>query len=216
MMIDQTQNVFPIDKRGIHSTEAAVVLVATIGALGGVHYTGLTSWWIAPAILIAAGVLPYLARRQSPAAMLRVETLGLDARLVLYTCLAVFPLTFVALRILHGLDLSLPFSHTRPTNYAAWVIYQFLYVAVAEEIFFRGYLLTRLRKVFTGTWTAVAASAGGFALAHVVLQGQASGGVTFLPGLVLGWLYIRTGTLLAPILFHGLANVFWQIAMGVL
>jgi len=30
--------------------------------------------------------------------------------------------------------------------------------------------------------------------------------MTFLPGRVLGWLFIRTKSLLAPVLFHGLAN----------
>jgi len=41
--------------------------------------------------------------------------------------------------------------------------------------------------------------------------------VTFLPGLILGWLFIRTGSLLAPILFHGLANTFYcMLAMALL
>jgi membrane protease YdiL (CAAX protease family) len=35
--------------------------------------------------------------------------------------------------------------------------------------------------------------------------------VTFLPGLVLAWLFIRTRALLAPILFHGLANVSYGL-----
>jgi membrane protease YdiL (CAAX protease family) len=63
-------------------------------------------------------------------------------------------------------------------------------------------------------WAAIAASSGCFAVAHAVVQGQAAGLLTFLPGLVMGWLFVRTGTLLAPILFHGLANVVWQLAVG--
>ena len=214
LMTDRTTNSLLAEKGGTHAVEVAAVLVATIGALGSVRYAGLASWWTTPAILIVAGVVPYLIRGQSPAAVLRAQTFVRDVRLVICTCFVVFPLTFVALRILQGLDLSLPSSRVRPSNYAAWVTYQFLYVAVAEEVFFRGYLLARWRVVFSGTWTAVAASAVGFALAHLVLQGQVSGLLTFLPGLVLGWLYIRTGTLLSPILFHGLANVFWSLTVG--
>ena len=57
-------------------------------------------------------------------------------------------------------------------------------------------------------------SAALFALAHVVVQGKPAAILIFLPGVVLGWLYMKTGTLLAPILFHGLANVFWQLTTG--
>jgi membrane protease YdiL (CAAX protease family) len=36
-------------------------------------------------------------------------------------------------------------------------------------------------------------------------------GLTFLPGLILAWLFLRTGSLLAPIVFHGLANVSYAM-----
>ncbi|MBW7992570.1 MAG: CPBP family intramembrane metalloprotease [Planctomycetes bacterium] len=42
--------------------------------------------------------------------------------------------------------------------------------------------------------------------ADSIVQGRIILLLTFLPGLVLGWLFIRTKSLLAPILFHGLAN----------
>ena len=35
--------------------------------------------------------------------------------------------------------------------------------------------------------------------------------VTFFPGVVLGWLFIRTEGLLASMLFHGSANVFYVL-----
>ncbi len=35
--------------------------------------------------------------------------------------------------------------------------------------------------------------------------------LTFLPGLLMAWLFVRTRSLLAPILFHGLANVSYGI-----
>ena len=101
-----------------------------------------------------------------------------------------------------------------------WIVFQFLYVATSEEIFFRGYLITRLEHLF-GTdhrhrmtpFLCIVISAASFALAHVVLQGSAIAALTFLPGLVLGWLFIKTRSLLAPVLFHGIANVFYVIIL---
>jgi len=62
-----------------------------------------------------------------------------------------------------------------------------------------------------GQYLAVVVSAGCFALAHTAVQGQITSLITFLPGLVLAWLFLRTQSLLAPILFHGLANVSYGI-----
>jgi hypothetical protein len=60
-------------------------------------------------------------------------------------------------------------------------------------------------------WIAIGISAACFALAHVIVQGRLTAVLTFVPGLILAWLFFRTGTLLAPILFHGLANVSYAM-----
>ncbi len=139
-----------------------------------------------------------------------------------------------------SLNLPLPLRPIIPERqgWLAWLLYQFLYVAVAEEVFFRGYVQANLMRVvgtpcgvqpvgsgwgeFIGAhprrrichpkaMIPIVVSAGCFALAHVVVQGQITSLLTFLPGLVLAWLFFRTGTLLAPILFHGLANVSYAL-----
>jgi len=101
-----------------------------------------------------------------------------------------------------------------------WLVYQFLYVAVAEELFFRGYLQANVMRLLGDArpgsrridpYVAIVISAGCFALAHAVVQGQITSLLTFLPGLILAWLFIRTHSLLAPILFHGLANVSYGV-----
>jgi len=218
--------------------EVAAVYLATVLAILGIRWSGLTAWWTTPAILIAAGIVPFLARRQSPPAILRVETICRDLGLTVCTSLAILPLTYLAIGLLTRLGIAMPFAQARPSNYAVWVLYQFLYTAVAEEVFFRGYLLSNALKVFKTAKSQhptaniglpgrnqhsafciqhlppIVLSAACFALAHAVLQGQAAGLLTFLPGLVLGWLFVRTRTLVSPILFHGLANVFWQLAIS--
>ena len=99
-----------------------------------------------------------------------------------------------------------------------------MYVAVAEEVFFRGFLqgniLRLMNTVMTRRhslqrWISIVISAACFAAAHMIVQGQIISVLTFLPGLVLGWLFIRTKSLLAPILFHGLANMSYYVMAGV-
>jgi len=97
-------------------------------------------------------------------------------------------------------------------HWLCWVCYQFLYVAVAEEVFFRGYLLSNILRLTSAikcrlrlrNWVSIVLSAACFAAAHIIIQGQIIAVLTFLPGLVLAYLFVRTKSLLAPILFHGL------------
>jgi membrane protease YdiL (CAAX protease family) len=106
----------------------------------------------------------------------------------------------------------------------AWLLYQFLYVAVAEEIFFRGYVQNNILNLLTAqnisqkpsrNWLSIILSASVFAVAHVIVLGRFISVVTFFPGLLLGWLFIRTKSLIAPILFHAMANVSY-LAMAAL
>jgi len=192
------------------AAETFAVFAATLGVILLLrHWPGLSGqWWLTPAILIGAGMVPFLARRQSLPAIVRIETLRGDLWTLLLASLVVFPATYLTTWLIAWAGISLPLTSARPSDYAAWIAYQFFYVAVAEEVFFRGYLLTSLQALFGGG-AAIVVSAACFAAAHVVLQGQITAALTFLPGLILGWLFVRTGTLLAPMLFHGMANVFW-------
>lgn len=100
-----------------------------------------------------------------------------------------------------------------------------MYVAVAEEIFFRGYLLSNMSRLLTTTTKkgvafsqlmSIIVSAGVFAIFHSVLLGNVVSLVTFFPGLILGWLFVKTGSLLAPVMFHGLANVGYGFIAAVM
>ena len=50
-----------------------------------------------------------------------------------------------------------------------------------------------------------------FALAHLIILYDLSSLATFFPGLILAWLFIKTRSLLAPILFHAFANIFYAL-----
>jgi membrane protease YdiL (CAAX protease family) len=138
------------------------------------------------------------------------------------TCVCVFPAVFLGLGLMTRMGLPIPL---RPViagqhSWLPWLIYQFMYVAVAEEVFFRGYLQGNVMKLIGSMQsgsrqaeplTAIIVSGMCFAVAHFVVQGQITSLLTFLPGLLLGWLFLRTQSLLAPILFHGLANVSYGL-----
>ena len=120
-----------------------MVCGAAIMAAWAVRCYAQGLWWATPAILLAAGLVPFLARRQSPPAVLRIETLRHDLWTLACTGIVVLPVTYLAVTLIARAGVSLPWSPARPVNYATWAAYQFLYVAVAEEVFFRGYVLTR-------------------------------------------------------------------------
>ena len=89
------------------------------------------------------------------------------------------------------------------------VAVQVLAVALPEEVFFRGYLQTRLEDVngLRRCEVALLVAAVLFALSHVVGSFQVVRLLTFFPGLVFGWLWMKTRSLYAPILFHAFCNV---------
>ena len=93
----------------------------------------------------------------------------------------------------------------------SFILLQFFLVAIPEEVFFRGYL----QKEFGNDYKAVVIVSLMFAAAHLVAVCAVSGGInvctqnalTFFPSLVMGYLYMKTGTIWSSVVFHFLANV---------
>ena len=89
-----------------------------------------------------------------------------------------------------------------------WVILSFYLLAavgaaVMEELLFRGMLHNVLGR-YLGTVLSAVVTSLLFALIHHVWANVLS---LFLLGMVLTWLYERTGRLVAPIAFHAINNV---------
>lgn len=83
---------------------------------------------------------------------------------------------------------------------------------VAEEIFFRGFIFTGIGNRYGYGW-GVVISALIFSLAHFVQPGAFL--PIFLLGLLLAWLYIRTGSIWVCILTHSAYNSLALIFMVV-
>jgi hypothetical protein len=73
---------------------------------------------------------------------------------------------------------------------------------VAEEMFFRGLVQTRLAASW-GRWPAIAATAGAFGLIHV---DPIQGSVAFVAGLFLGWSAERLGGIRPAVAAHAINN----------
>ncbi len=93
---------------------------------------------------------------------------------------------------------------------------------VFEELFFRGFLFTSLRSTL-GAWTTVVLTALLFGLFHVVAATVLAPErflPSFLLGLVLGWVRLRTGSVLPCMVLHAVHNglllsmAYWQDEIG--
>jgi hypothetical protein len=102
------------------------------------------------------------------------------------------------------------FPHT-PVGIALFVLLAVVIAPLAEEVFFRGFLF----RAFASSWgwlTGAVVSSAVFGVAHAQLD-------VFLPlfalGLMLAWVYKRTGSLWTSIalhaLFNGLSVLVWAL-----
>jgi len=142
--------------------------------------------------------------------------------------LILFPLLYVAwLEFHHHLAL-LPFlapfiqaspatwefGFRLPEQFPAWIVDQYLVVALSEEYFYRGYLQSRLNERWPkktnlwkpGLWLTALLFAVGHLATFNVLQLS-----VFFPALLFGWAREKTQGLLCPILLHGSCNLLLMV-----
>ena len=99
--------------------------------------------------------------------------------------------------------------HRRPFGLVLKLIISGLAAAMAEEIFFRGWMQPMLRKRYSAAVSIVAVNLV-FAPLHLIAAPYFISLLTFFPGLIMGWLRERYGNILPSIIFHFLGNV-WAI-----
>lgn len=93
---------------------------------------------------------------------------------------------------------------------------QVIVVALPEEVFFRGFvhqLLERAlppkRKLWGGhIGVALVLSSALFAIGHLAVQPDPRRLAVFFPGLMFGWVFTKTRSVLAGTIIHALSNVF--------
>lgn len=206
--------------------EVLVVTVAVIATLVASQHLGWArTWYIGPSVLVVGALLPTLIAGRA-AAQLGLQ-LGRLREMVNGLCvggviLAVFALGGVAL--LKRLGIEAPLRDSRPEQeWALWGLFQFIYTAFPEELFFRGYLVGNTSRLLRTVWgqstrlaetVAVVFSAGVFALSHMLVLGTFGGIFTFIPGLIFGWLFVKIRSLIGPVVLHGAANVGYALIVN--
>lgn len=86
------------------------------------------------------------------------------------------------------------------------MVYMLLFVGIGEELLFRGLIQRDLTGIFGWKWGLFGASFL-FAVMHLTWRSIPELGFVFCAGLVLGILYYKTRSLVAPIVAHGVTNV---------
>jgi len=184
------------------------------------------AWLWTPAVLVGGVLLPAILNQRSlPPLGLEKRTLLRSTGLVIKVSALVLPAFAVLFWLARRAHLALPLMpaplHGR--EWISWLIYQWFYVAVSEELFFRGYcmrtLQAGLRKWYAparAAYAAVIVSSVLFALSHALVFRETTALMTFFPGLILGWLFLRSGALWAPILFHALSNSWYALLIHTL
>lgn len=99
-----------------------------------------------------------------------------------------------------------PLSH-----YIAAILVIAILPAICEELFFRGVILRGMAATFQNVSTAIIVSAIFFSILHLDVEG-------FLPrvtmGIILGFIYCKTNSLIYPILFHATNNAMVIVSLS--
>lgn len=90
----------------------------------------------------------------------------------------------------------------------------YLSVAISEEVFFRGYLYSEMENEPFLPFISKAnfVSSFLFATAHSLIYYDPSMFKVFFPSLVMGWLFERSRSIGAPIIFHWLSDIVHRFA----
>lgn len=106
-----------------------------------------------------------------------------------------------------------------PEGFWLLALSQILIVAVPEEVFFRGYLLSRFEARFPSQRRLWGAAVGWpllltsllFAIGHFLVDFQPARLAVFFPALAFGWMRSRSGSVAPGALFHALCNLLSEV-----
>jgi membrane protease YdiL (CAAX protease family) len=174
------------------------------------------AWFAIPLIWLTAALAAVRIQKIPPAGLgLIAPRILADLRDFLFCAVGILLFAYGAAYLAAEHILKPPLFYL-PDRWPEWIIYQIVYVAVPEELFFRGYLQGVLRDSIQSLaparprfWNplAITAAAIVFAAAHVAVFRSPVYALVFFPALLFGWLRARTGGIAAPILCHAFANI---------
>jgi membrane protease YdiL (CAAX protease family) len=106
-----------------------------------------------------------------------------------------------------------------PADFPMQAAAQLIVVALPEELFFRGYVQGRLEEAWPPTRNLFGARVGVawiltaalFGLGHFLVTFEPQMLSRFFPGLVFGWMFARTRSILPGTIFHAACNLIMAI-----
>lgn len=81
----------------------------------------------------------------------------------------------------------------------------------SEEIFFRGYLLSRFNEKFKNIHLNNIIVSLLFTIPHIIINPSIISVLVFFPSVIFGYLFIHTRSIYAPVIFHYFSNLFFQL-----
>jgi len=209
-------------RRELHGLIGVVFLVATLRGVArddddteryGIRLEGLI-----PGASGDARSLPRALVEAIPSALRELGVAALFAAVVLPVYTLAWPLFNHPVGPRH-----LPFSH----DPIATLLGEVVAVALTEELFFRGYLQTRIadalglpdftrtrKPPFAGAARVVAITSLLFALTHVLAEPGIGRAAVFFPSLLFGAVRIARGGVGAAVALHAIFNVFERYLEG--
>jgi membrane protease YdiL (CAAX protease family) len=190
-----------------------------VGITATLAHRGWPAWAtpLLPSLWINLPLISLLARREPLTDWgLAIPDLASTGRHVAVFTLLLAPASLLGLHLIGAIDLAWP---DNPGAIAASLGRQLVWVALPEEVFFRGYLWRRLGSevdVPSGRLRRIVVNATLFAATHYWIQPGMWAVATWVPGLYFTWLRCRTKGVLAPILCHAIANTMLFAGTGAL
>jgi membrane protease YdiL (CAAX protease family) len=192
---------------------AALVRFDQFFSLGGNLHTLVGMLFILLPVLV-------LDRRDRPYNRygIKVGKPHVDLLWVLGAAAVTFPLIALGAPTVWGLE-NATWNFAWPKGYPGLALVQIVIVALPEEFFYRGYILGRLNDIFTSRINLLGVKVGFgfilqavlFAMGHYLIDFHPGRLAVFFPALVFGWLRLKRGTIVAPVLFHAASNIFMEI-----
>lgn len=136
-------------------------------------------------------------------------------RLNLVFVAVVGPLFLVGYHYWQTLVMGIHYRGTWPSQPLMLMGYHLFFVAIPEEMYYRGFMQTRLDQVWEPRWRILGATLGPgwlltcvlFAFGHSLVVFQWWHVAIIFPSLAFGWMRARTDDVLAGALFHALCNI---------
>ena len=205
--------------QALDTAAAVAVLALLVLAAAAAPASALAARVSYAAVPLACVLLPWWSLRRSGeswgAVGVSTETAAAGAFTGLAASVVLLVPYFLAFALWFGMPAWPWIAASKARAWAAMALHQFAAVALPEEVFFRGFLQSRLNRALGRPWRILGAPAGWglpvtavvFTAFHLVQGIHLWTAGIIAPALVFGWLRERSDSVTAPAVFHALSNI---------